>query len=86
MIWIIVPSIISKQGAITSIMPYMLAGFLFQYIPKVLHLFLVVQRMQRVTGYVFGTAWWGFALNLFCYIVAAHVSEIAPYLVQAGSD
>ncbi|KAG6540897.1 hypothetical protein Mapa_017690 [Marchantia paleacea] len=79
MIWVVVPSIIRKEGDITSIMPYMLAGFLFQYIPKVLHLFLVVQRMQRVTGYVFGTAWWGFALNLFCYIVAAHVAGSCWY-------
>jgi uncharacterized membrane protein YdjX (TVP38/TMEM64 family) len=29
--------------------------------------------MQFVTGYIFGTAWWGFALNLIAYFIAAHV-------------
>lgn len=29
--------------------------------------------MQKVTGYIFGTIWWGFGLNLIAYFIASHV-------------
>jgi hypothetical protein len=32
--------------------------------------------MQKVTGYIFGTIWWGFALNLIAYFIASHVSPL----------
>lgn len=34
--------------------------------------------MQKVTGYIFGTIWWGFALNLIAYFIASHVSISSP--------
>ncbi|KAE9466603.1 hypothetical protein C3L33_01486, partial [Rhododendron williamsianum] len=43
------------------------------FIPKVYHSFFLMQRMRKVTGYVFGTIWWGFALNLIVYFLASHV-------------
>lgn len=30
--------------------------------------------MQNFSGYIFGTVWWGIALNLIAYFVASHVS------------
>ena len=48
--------------------------FVFQFLPKVYHSICVMRRMQKVTGYIFGTIWWGFGLNLFAYFIASHVS------------
>lgn len=73
MIWLSVPHLIAEGGVTMRIMHYMLLTFLFQYIPKLLHFVLVSWRLQRVTGYIFGTASWGFVLNLAAYFCAAHV-------------
>jgi hypothetical protein len=35
----------------------------------------MMRRMQKVTGYIFGTIWWGFGLNLIAYFIASHVSK-----------
>lgn len=32
-----------------------------------------MRKMQKVTGYIFGTIWWGFGLNLIAYFIASHV-------------
>lgn len=61
--WLVVPKLI-KRGEITYIMTVLLLIFLFQYLPKAYHSVCLMRRMQRVTGYVFGTVWWEFALNL----------------------
>lgn len=45
-------------------MTVLLLIFLFQYLPKAYHSVCLMRRMQRVTGYIFGTVWWEFALNL----------------------
>lgn len=71
--WIIVPSIIAKGDKVSTLLGVIIFLFCLQYIPKVFHIVLVIQRMQRVTGYIFGTAWWGFALNLIAYFIASHV-------------
>ncbi|CAM6081757.1 unnamed protein product [Calypogeia fissa] len=81
MLWIVVPYIVNLQGTVTEIMTYMLIAFLFQYIPKIFHLFLIIRRMRHVTGYVFGTAWWGFGLNLISYVLASHVAGTVWYLL-----
>jgi hypothetical protein len=75
MLWIVVPSLVAQGGVTIRIMNYILLAFLFQYIPKLLHLVLVGRRLQRVTGYIFGTAYSGFVLNLAAYFSAAHVSK-----------
>ena len=56
------------------IMDYILMTFLFQYIPRVVHFVLFGWRLQRINGYIFGTATWGFVLNFAMYLCAAHVS------------
>ncbi len=55
-------------------MTILLLIFLFQYLPKVYHSIYLMRRMQKVTGYIFGTIWWGFGLNLIAYFIASHVS------------
>ncbi|CAM6103272.1 unnamed protein product [Calypogeia fissa] len=81
MLWVVVPYFIKLENTVTKIMTYMLIAFLVQYIPKTFHLFLILRRMRRVTGYVFGTAWWGFGLNLISYLLAAHVAGTIWYLL-----
>ena len=61
--WLVVPKLI-KRGEITYIMTVLLLIFLFLYLPKAYHSVCLMRRMQRVTGYIFGTVWWEFALNL----------------------
>eukprot|EP01018_Ginkgo_biloba_P037518 Gb_41576 [translate_table: standard] len=78
--WLVVPELI-KKGQITLIMTVLLLIFLFQYLPKVYHSICLMKRMQRVTGYVFGTVWWGFALNLIAYFIASHVAGGCWYVL-----
>lgn len=73
-LWILVPSMIPKGSQTPKIMTYLLITSVFQYIPKVFHTVSASRRMQLVTGFVFGTAWWGFVMNLTYYYIAAHVS------------
>jgi len=57
-------------------MTMLLVAFLLEYLPKIYHSVRVLRRMQHAaSGYVFGTIWWGIALNLMAYFVAAHVSQ-----------
>lgn len=37
--------------------------------------------MQKVTGYIFGTIWWGFGLNLIAYFIASHVAGGCWYVL-----
>lgn len=71
--WLVVPRLI-KQEEIKLIMTILLLMFLFQFLPKVFHSICLMRRMQKVTGYIFGTIWWGFGLNLIAYFIASHVS------------
>lgn len=59
-------------------MTILLLMFLFQFLPKVYHCISLMRRMQKVTGYIFGTIWWGFGLNLIAYFIASHVSTTSP--------
>ncbi|GLJ12938.1 hypothetical protein SUGI_0201150 [Cryptomeria japonica] len=78
--WLVIPDLI-KRGQITPIMTVLLLIFLFQYLPKVYHSVCLMRRMQRVTGYVFGTVWWGFGLNLIAYFIASHVAGGCWYVL-----
>jgi cyclic nucleotide gated channel len=75
MVLFVVPYLLNEGGSTMRIMHFELLAFLFQYIPKLLHFVLLGWRLQRVTGYIFGTAFWGFVLNLAAYFCAAHVRE-----------
>jgi hypothetical protein len=72
--WLVVPKLI-REERIKIIMTTMLLIFLFQFLPKVYHSISMMRRMQKVTGYIFGTIWWGFGLNLIAYFIASHVSK-----------
>lgn len=81
-LWIVVPHMISTGDA-ASVMTVFLTTLLFQYVPKVVHLVFLARRMRHVTGFVFGTVWWGFALNLTAYFIAAHVAGACWYLLAS---
>lgn len=78
--WLVVPKLIRKEE-IKLIMSILLMMFLFQFLPKVYHSICVMRRMQKVTGYIFGTIWWGFALNLIAYFIASHVAGGCWYVL-----
>ncbi|KAK7273359.1 hypothetical protein RIF29_14408 [Crotalaria pallida] len=80
MVWLIVPKLI-REEKIKTIMTIMLLMFLFQFLPKVYHSICMMRRMQKVTGYIFGTIWWGFALNLIAYFIASHVAGGCWYVL-----
>ncbi|KAJ1401574.1 RmlC-like jelly roll fold [Sesbania bispinosa] len=78
--WLIVPKLI-REERIKIIMTIMLLIFLFQFLPKVYHSICMMRRMQKVTGYIFGTIWWGFGLNLIAYFIASHVAGGCWYVL-----
>ncbi|CAL1357688.1 unnamed protein product [Linum trigynum] len=78
--WLVVPRLI-RDEQIKLIMTIMLLIFLFQFLPKVYHSLTLMRRMQKVTGYIFGTIWWGFGLNLIAYFIASHVAGGCWYVL-----
>ncbi|XP_074289721.1 cyclic nucleotide-gated ion channel 2-like [Silene latifolia] len=70
--WLLVPTLL-KQDQIRFLVTILVLIFLFQFLPKVYHSIALMRRMQKVTGYIFGTIWWGFGLNLIAYLIASHV-------------
>ncbi|TKY65127.1 Cyclic nucleotide-gated ion channel 2 [Spatholobus suberectus] len=78
--WLIVPKLI-REERIKIIMTIMLLIFLFQFLPKVYHSICMMRSMQKVTGYIFGTIWWGFGLNLIAYFIASHVAGGCWYVL-----
>ncbi|KAJ9551363.1 hypothetical protein OSB04_015408 [Centaurea solstitialis] len=79
-LWIVIPALL-KRGLTTEIMTVALIMFLFQYLPKIYHSICLLQRMQTLSGYIFGTVWWGIALNLIAYFVASHAVGACWYLL-----
>lgn len=78
--WLVVPNLI-REEQIKTIMTLMFLIFLFQFLPKVYHSISLMRRMAKVTGYIFGTIWWGFALNLIAYFIASHVAGGCWYVL-----
>nr|ACG43048.1 cyclic nucleotide-gated ion channel 2 [Zea mays] len=72
-----------RAGSTTDVMIVLLTAFLLEYLPKIYHAVRVLRRMQGVSGYLFGTIWWGIALNLMAYFVAAHAVGACWYLLGA---
>ncbi|TKY49043.1 Cyclic nucleotide-gated ion channel 4 [Spatholobus suberectus] len=79
-LWVAIPSLLEK-GSITLVMTVFLIMFLFQYLPKIYHSVCLLRRMQSLSGYIFGTVWWGIALNLIAYFVASHAAGACWYLL-----
>ncbi|XP_040375751.1 cyclic nucleotide-gated ion channel 4-like [Oryza brachyantha] len=80
--WVTAPAMI-RAGSTTAVMTMLLVSFLFEYLPKIYHAIRFLRRMQNASGYVFGTIWWGIALNLMAYFVAAHAVGACWYLLGA---
>ncbi|XP_024960206.1 cyclic nucleotide-gated ion channel 2-like [Cynara cardunculus var. scolymus] len=78
--WLVLPRLI-REERIKEIMTTLLLIFLFQFLPKVYHSISLMRRMAKVTGYIFGTIWWGFALNLIAYFIASHVAGGCWYVL-----
>ncbi|XP_009613618.1 cyclic nucleotide-gated ion channel 4-like [Nicotiana tomentosiformis] len=78
--WVAIPDLLEK-GSITTVMTVLLIMFLFQYLPKIYHSVCLLRRMQGLSGYIFGTVWWGIALNLIAYFVASHAVGACWYLL-----
>lgn len=76
MVWWIVPDMIAQGLNSPKIMYYFLFTSLLQYIPRIFHTLHASRRMENVIGFVFGTAWWAFLINLTYYFLAAHVSSL----------
>ncbi|URD73445.1 cyclic nucleotide-gated ion channel [Musa troglodytarum] len=70
-----------RRGATTTVMTVFLITFLFEFLPKIYHSVCILRRMQNFSGYVFGTIWWGIALNLMAYFVASHAVGACWYLL-----
>ncbi|KAL6529750.1 hypothetical protein OROGR_015373 [Orobanche gracilis] len=69
--WVAIPELLEK-GSTTEVMTVLLIMFIFQYLPKIYHSVCLLRRMQYLSGYIFGTVWWGIALNMIAYFVASH--------------
>ncbi|GMN41061.1 hypothetical protein TIFTF001_010284 [Ficus carica] len=79
-IWFVVPRLL-RQERITLIMTTLLVTFLLQFLPKVYHSIYLMRRLQKVTGYVFGSVWWRFNLNVIAYLIASHVTGACWYIL-----
>ncbi|XP_050369995.1 cyclic nucleotide-gated ion channel 4 [Argentina anserina] len=78
-IWVVIPTLL-ERGSVTVVMTVFLMFFI-QYLPKIYHSVCLLRRMQNLSGYIFGTVWWGIALNLIAYFVAAHAAGACWYLL-----
>ncbi|XP_044472811.1 cyclic nucleotide-gated ion channel 4-like [Mangifera indica] len=79
-LWVAIPALLEK-GSITTVMTVFLIMFLFQYLPKIYHSVCLLRRMQNLSGYIFGTIWWGIVLNMIAYFVASHAAGACWYLL-----
>ncbi|XP_057506800.1 cyclic nucleotide-gated ion channel 4-like [Actinidia eriantha] len=79
-LWVVIPALLEK-GSTTAVMTVLLIMFLFQYLPKIYHSVCLLRRMQNLSGYIFGTVWWGIALNMIAYFVASHAVGACWYLL-----
>ncbi|KAG5255083.1 cyclic nucleotide-gated ion channel [Salix suchowensis] len=79
-LWVAIPSLL-HQGSVTLLMNVFLIIFLFQYLPKIYYSVCLLRRMQNLSGYIFGTVWWGIALNMIAYFVASHAAGACWYLL-----
>ncbi|KAF7140023.1 hypothetical protein RHSIM_Rhsim06G0192600 [Rhododendron simsii] len=79
-LWVAIPALL-ERGSTTAVMTVLLIMFLFQYLPKIYHSVCLLRRMQNLSGYIFGTVWWGIALNMIAYFVASHAVGACWYLL-----
>ncbi|GFY82957.1 cyclic nucleotide-regulated ion channel family protein [Actinidia rufa] len=81
MYWLVVPKLIREERT-ELLMTTLQLVFLFQFLPKVYHSFSLMQRMKKVTGFIFGSVWWGFVVNLIAYFLASHAAGAFWYILS----
>ncbi|KAI3981408.1 hypothetical protein MKX01_021531 [Papaver californicum] len=79
-LWVVTPRLL-ERGSTTVVMTVMLIMFLFQYLPKIYHTICLLRWMQSFSGYIYGTVWWGIALNMLAYFLASHEAGACWYLL-----
>ncbi|PSS33664.1 Cyclic nucleotide-gated ion channel like [Actinidia chinensis var. chinensis] len=79
--WLVVPKLIREERT-ELLMTTLQLIFLFQFLPKVYHSFSLMQRMRKVTGFIFGSVWWGFVVNLIAYFLASHAAGGFWYILS----
>ncbi|CAH9067733.1 unnamed protein product [Cuscuta europaea] len=70
--WLVIPKLVQDEQ-VKLIMIILLLIFLFNFLPRVYHSISLMRRMEEITGYIFGTIWWGFGINIIAYLIASHV-------------
>ncbi|KAE9585232.1 putative potassium channel, voltage-dependent, EAG/ELK/ERG [Lupinus albus] len=71
-LWLVIPLLL-ENGLIKLAMIVYFIIFIVQYIPKVYHAACVMRRMHNLNDYIFGTVWWGSALNLIGLFLVSHI-------------
>ncbi|KAI3859348.1 hypothetical protein MKW98_007729 [Papaver atlanticum] len=80
-LWVVIPRLL-ERGSTTEVMTVSLIMFLFQYLPKIYHTICLLRQMESFfSGYIYGTVWWGIALNMLAYFVASHAAGACWYLL-----
>ncbi|CAI5476149.1 unnamed protein product [Closterium sp. Yama58-4] len=86
-VWVIAPMLIQMDKASyefsTGGVTIAFSAIILQYVLKLILAARFTVRAQRVNGYIFGAAWWGFALNFIAYMIAAHVFGSLWYLLAS---
>ncbi|CAI7932220.1 unnamed protein product, partial [Closterium sp. NIES-54] len=86
-VWVIAPMLIQMDKASydfsTGGVTIAFSTIILQYVLKLILAARFTVRAQRVNGYIFGAAWWGFALNFIAYMIAAHVFGSLWYLLAS---
>lgn len=62
-----------REEKVSTIMILVQLIFLFQYIPKVWHGYILMYRMRLVNGYIFGSIWFRVGLSFMAYYLGFHV-------------
>ncbi|KAM3730704.1 hypothetical protein ACB098_12G106400 [Castanea mollissima] len=73
--WLVVPKLL-KENRINLIMTILLVTYFVQFLAKLYHSIYLLKKLQKVTGYIFGSVWWRFNLNLLAYLIAAHALPV----------
>ncbi|KAI4294838.1 hypothetical protein L6164_037942 [Bauhinia variegata] len=79
-IWFVVPKLLEGER-IKQTMTILLVGYLFQSLPNFYHSIYLMRRLKKVTGYIFGSVWWRFNLNVLAYLIVSHVAGGCWYIL-----
>ncbi|WOL11852.1 cyclic nucleotide-gated ion channel 18-like [Canna indica] len=79
-IWFVIPAVSSSSANHTNNTLSMLV--IFQYVPRVILIFRLSDRIVKATGVVTRTAWAGAVYNLFQYMLASHFLGALWYLMS----